>query len=104
MAKSSMEIRMDYNNAVRQADSLRQIARELRSTANKDFQDCVAEISHNWTGSNSAAYIRKCNTLKSNILNTADKLERTADTIQKIAKNTYDAEMRALRLALVRKY
>lgn len=104
MAKSASQIRMDYNNAVRQADSLSQIARELRKTANGNFQDCISEISHNWKGSNSVAYVNKCNTLKANILESADKLDKTAATIKKIAKNIYDAEMRALRIALVRKY
>lgn len=104
MAKSASEIRMNYNNAVRQADSLLQIARELRSAANNDLSDCVSEISCNWTGDNSRAYISKCSSLKANILKNAEQLEKTADTIKRIAKNIYDAEMRALRLALVRKY
>lgn len=104
MGKSALEIKLDYNNAIRQADSLSQIARELKNTANRELQDCVSEISHNWTGSNSNAYVNKCNTLKANIIKTSDKLERTADTIRRIAKNTYDAEMNALRLALSRKY
>ena len=104
MAKSGFEIRMDYKNAIRQADSLTEVARELRRTADNDLQYCVAEISNNWTGDNSTAYVNKCNMLKSNILKTADRLEKTAVTIRKIAKNTYDAEMKALQLATVRKY
>ena len=104
MAKSAFEIRMDYENAIRQANSLDQIARDLKNTANKDLQDCVSEISRNWTGSNSNAYIRKCDILKSNIVRTAENLSKTADIIRKIAKNTYDAEMNALRLAELRRY
>ena len=104
MGKSAYEIRMDYNDAIRQADSLNQVARELQKLANRSLQDCVSDISHNWTGSNSVAYVRKCNLLKSNVLKTSDNLNRTADTIRRIAKNTYDAEMRALRLAQLRKY
>jgi uncharacterized protein YukE len=104
MAKSAFEIQMNYNNAIRQAASLEQIAKQLKNLANKDMQDCVSEISHNWTGSNSNAYARKCNLLKEKIIKTAEKLEKTAETIRRIAKNTYDAEMRALRLALIRKY
>lgn len=104
MPKSSIEIQMDYNNAVRQADSLCQIARDMKRTADRSLQDCVSEISHSWTGSNSTAYINKCNILKSNILGTAGQLEKTADVIRRIARNTYDAEMKALRLATVRKY
>lgn len=104
MGKSAYEIRMDYNDAIRQADSLDQVAREMQKLANRNLQDCVSDISHSWTGNNSAAYIRKCNILKSNVLKTSDNLNRTADTIRRIAKNTYDAEMRALRLAMLRKY
>jgi uncharacterized protein YukE len=104
MGKTVTKIQLDYNNAIRQADSLSQIAKELRNTANKDFQDCISEISHNWTGSNATAYVSKCNTLKANIVKTADKLDTTATTIRKIAKNTYDAEMAAVSLATIRKY
>lgn len=104
MAKSSFEIKMDYNRAVAQASSLEQIADEMRSSANRDMQDCISEISYNWTGSNAKAYVAKCEKLKESILKTAEKLEKTAYTIRKIAKNTYDAEMRALELAKIRKY
>lgn len=104
MAKSAFEIRMDYDRAVRQANSLDEIARDLKNTANRDLQNCMSQISSNWTGNNSTAYVRKCGVLKSNIVKTAESLSRTADTIRRIAKNTYDAEMRALNLATVRKY
>lgn len=103
MAKSAFEIKMDYNRAIRQANELDSIARELRNTANNELQDCVADISHNWTGENSNAYVQKCNVLKSNIVSTAKKIEKTADTIRLIAKKIYDAEMFALRLALARR-
>lgn len=104
MGKSALEIQMDYNNAVRQANSLEETADRLKRIANKEFQDCISDISRNWTGENASAYLRKCNALKQDIGATADKLERTARSIKKMAKNTYDAEMKALRLAMVRKY
>lgn len=104
MAKSASEIRMDYKNAIRQAESLEEIAKELRNTANRDFQDCISEISYNWTGDNSTAYVSKCNKLKSKIIKTSDQLDRTATTIRKIAKSIYDAEMNALQIAKIRKY
>ena len=104
MAKSAFEIRMDYDRAVRQANSLDEIARDLKKTAERELQDCMSQISCNWTGTNSTAYIRKCDMLKSNIVRTAGNLSRTADTIRRIAKNTYDAEMRALEIARLRKY
>lgn len=102
--KSAWEIQLDYNHAVRQAESLNQIAGELRSTANQDMQDSIGAITQSWTGSNSNAYISKYNTLKDNVVVTAGKLDEIADTLRRIARNTYDAEMAALRLAMERKY
>lgn len=104
MAKSAFEIQMDYNNAIRQADSLNEIAKELDNTADRDFQDCISEISRSWTGENSEAYQRKCGQLQEKIGKSADQLRKTAETIKKIAQNTYNAEMTALKLAQVRKY
>lgn len=104
MAKSSFEIRMDYNRAIAQANSLEQIAEEMRSSAENEMQDCMSQIAYNWTGNNAEAYLAKCEKLKQSIRKTAAKLERTADTIRRIAKNTYNAEMRALALAKTRKY
>ena len=104
MSKSVGEIRLDYNKAIQQADTLSGIAQKLRNMANKDFQECISEISHNWTGENSTAYIRKCEILKSNMIRTAEKLEKASSTIRQIAKNTYNAEMSAFRIAFARKY
>ncbi len=104
MSKSALEIRLNYNQAVKQAETLSEIATDMRNIANKELQDCVSQISNNWTGSNATAYKAKCDTLKSNILITADKLDKTASTIRSIAKNTYNAEMTALRAAEIRTY
>lgn len=104
MAKSAFKIQMDYQNAVRQANSLEEIANDLKKTANQDLQDCVSEIGRNWTGSNASSYLSKCGMLQSKINKTSDNLKKTAGTIRQIAKNTYDAEMRALALAQIRKY
>ncbi len=104
MARSAFEIQMDYRNAIRQADSLSEIARDLKTTANSGLQDCMAQISTNWTGDNSRAYTQKCTTLKTNIVRSADKLQKTAEAIRRIAKNTYDTEMNALSIMQRREY
>ncbi|MCD7744503.1 MAG: hypothetical protein LUI13_04315 [Lachnospiraceae bacterium] len=104
MAKSASEISLDYDRAVGQADSLNESAKALRNMANGRLQECISGISASWTGSNSAAYVKKCGRLQSDILSTAAQLERTAAAIRSIARNTYNAEMRALRLAQQRNY
>lgn len=104
MAKSSYEIRMNYKRAVAQANSLEQIAADMRNSADKDLQECISEISCNWAGNNANAYMAKCQRLSESVKRTAENLKKTADTIRRIAKNTYTAEMRALELARTRKY
>lgn len=104
MAKSAFEIQMDYRNAIKQADSLSEIARELKVTADSGLQECVSEISGSWTGDNASNYIKKCNLLKEKIVYSSDKLQKTASAIRKIAKNTYDMEMRALEIMRRREY
>ncbi len=104
MGKSAFEIRMDYNRAIQQADTLLQIAKDLKGTANTRIEECSSQIAYNWEGVNASTYLRKCADLKQKIAKTADSLERTAETIKQMAKNTYDAEMKALELANVRTY
>lgn len=104
MAKSAFEIQMDYRNAIRQADSLSEIARELKTTADSGLQDCMSEISGSWTGDNATGYVKKCSLLKDKIIRSSEKLQKTADAIRKIAKNTYDMEMRALEIMKRREY
>jgi uncharacterized protein YukE len=104
MAKNALEIQMNYQAAIRQADSLKSVARELKKLAENDLGDCISELSYNWTGSNETAYTRKCSQLKSNLITMAEKLDRTSSTIRSIAKNTYHAEMKALALAQARSY
>ena len=103
MAKSSYEIRMNYKRAVEQANTLEQIAADMRNSVENDLQECINEISCNWVGNNANAYMAKCQRLGESVRGTAENLKKTADTIRKIAKNTYTAEMRALELARIRK-
>ena len=104
MAKSSFQIRMNYHRAIQQADSLLEVASELQRNADSDFQDCISQISGSWTGDSAAAYLRKCDLLRERILLSAKQLRKTAEAIKQIAKRTYDAEMRALRIMQQREY
>ena len=104
MARSAFEIQMDYQNAIKQANSLSEIARELKTTADSSFQECMSEISSSWTGENADSYVKKCGLLKEKISKSSDKLQKTADAIRKIARNTYQMEMSALEIMRRREY
>ncbi len=102
--KTQAQIYMDYKNACNQADSLEQVARNLDDVAGKQMQDCLGQVQAHWKGDNSEAYVGKGRMLQGKIKNTAGELKKAAAAIRTIAKNTYDAEMRALEIARAREY
>lgn len=104
MDKRALEIKMDYSLAIRQADTLSQAGKELRKTAEQELEACASEIRGSWTGSSASAYLEKLEGTRGRMVKTARKMERTAQAIQRIAGNTYQAEMGALALARLRKY
>lgn len=103
MAKSLYSIQMDFKKANDCAAKLDEIARELKNLENSEFQIEINNIAANWKGGNANDYVEKCNQLKSKLLKTSNQIYRTADTIRKVAKNTYDAEKRAYEIALIRR-
>ncbi len=102
--KSLTTIRMDFQKAQQCAAELEEIASEMRTLANSDLSDSLQSLSGAWKGESAALYLRKGELLKDKITASAKNLERTAATIRSTARRTYDAEMRAYRLAVQRKY
>ncbi len=97
--KSEYTIYMDFQKAKAQADELKSLAAELRNIADRDLAECLSGISVHWKGDNAANFIGKGNLVKSRLADAAKNLEQTASTIQKIAVQTYQAEMRAYNIA-----
>ena len=95
---------MDDTRAVNQAASLEQIAGDLDSISGTQLQNSLNQISSNWKGENSAVYVNKGRAVQSKITSTARELRKAADAIRRMAKNTYDSEMRAIQIAKDRTY
>lgn len=102
--KSAYKIEMDFRQAKQRASELEEIASEMRSLANRDLTGSMQTLSGAWKGDAATAYLQKGEQLKSKILDSAKRLERTATTIRSIAKRTYNAEMTAYRIAQERIY
>lgn len=102
--KSDSEIRYDFQQAVRKAEELERVAENLRRLANNDLEESLQALSNAWKGEAAAAYIGKGSRLQARILASAKNLENIARTIRSSAKRTYDAEMRAYRIAMEREY
>ena len=104
MAQTSWEITMNFRSAIRQADRLESVAEQMNSMAQQRFSASIQELSVGWKGENANAYLRKCESLKQKIGETAKQLRGVAADIRSIAQRTYDAEMAALRIAQERNY
>ncbi len=99
MAKSVDVIYMEFNRALEQADKLDQLAQKYRHLANNDFSGCISQIMREWESESATRFCMKGRNLQDQMIKRAQVLEIGAKTIRAIAKNTYDAEMLALKLA-----
>lgn len=96
---SRYQIQMDFNRAIQKANELDSIADSLSKLSDTDFQNTLDSLNNDWKGDNATAYIAKGMALKENMNATVKDIRNTASTIRTVAKNIYDAEMEALRIA-----
>ena len=104
MAKTEYQIKMDYNHAIKEADKLERIAKKMDQLMQKDFKNCMTRIATDWKGETSTKYRNKSNKVVRNVEALSKDLKITAQTVRKIARNTYQAEKHALELAKERTY
>lgn len=104
MEKSLYAIRMEFGKAQEQADRLDEIARDLKQTADSTLGSALSQIRSSWNSSSSSDYLKKGYKVQEQLIKRVQELKNTASAIRKIAKNTYDAEMRAYNIAKTRKY
>lgn len=95
MAKSMNEINMDYHVMKMKADELDQIAKALEQNGLRELDIAMSSLSSGWKSDTAAAYARKANTLKENLKKQVIQIQKDAETLRRIAKNTYDEEMKA---------
>jgi len=96
---SKYQIEMDFSRANQKAQELDEIAADLSKLSNTDLENTLQGLNNEWKGENATKYIQKGTLLKGKISNTAANLKSVASTIRTIARNTYNAEMEALRIA-----
>lgn len=96
---SRHQIQMDFTRATQKAKELDDIADNLSKLADTDLQNTLDGLNNDWKGDNAGEYIKKGFALKENMDKTVKDIRETAGTIRTVAKNIYDAEMEALRIA-----
>ncbi|MBD5479358.1 MAG: hypothetical protein HDR14_08730 [Lachnospiraceae bacterium] len=96
---SRYQIQMDFSQAERKAAELDGIAGDLSRLSGTDLQNTLNSLGNNWKGENAGLYIGKGFQLMENMEKTAASLRQTAEAIRSVARNIYNAEMEALRIA-----
>lgn len=97
--KSGGEIRVDFQNAMRQAKSLEDLADDIDRRVVNRLDEGAQNVHAAWRGDSAARYIGKTQELQRQVRQTARTLRDTAGDIRKIARRIYEAEMRALEIA-----
>lgn len=96
---SRYQIQMNFSQAERKAAELDDIAGDLSRLSGTDLQNTLNSLGNNWKGENAGLYIGKGFQLIENMEKTAASLRQAAETIRSVARNIYNAEMEALRIA-----
>lgn len=93
------EISFNYQRSVNQAAELKGVASSLKKVKDNELVSCLGSVAKNWKGTNSENFVKKAKKMETRIENESKNVTLTAQAIETMAKNIYDAEMAALRAA-----
>lgn len=96
---SRSEIRINFMQAIHQAEQLESVADRLNKLARNKMESSMRNLSNAWKGQNATEFLAKEDCLQGNIEKTANEIRNIASDIRTIAGRIYDAEMTALRIA-----
>lgn len=98
------KIQMDFEKALKQADELEDIARQIENISKSYVQESFNGILKDWKGESSNSYIKKGTKVSEDIKKKAESLKKTAVTIREIVKKNKEAESMANKIATERTY
>lgn len=104
LASKEAKIRMDFERANATAGKIEDIADALMKLHDDDLESALNSVQTAWTGEHANTFCTKFDTASADVVKSANNLRRTAETIRRMAKNTYDAEMEAIRIARLRTF
>lgn len=102
--KSAYTIKMNFNQAKKQAEELEEISAGMKRLAHNGLEGSFRELSTAWRGEAADVFQGKGSCLIEKILEDARQLEKIAGAMRSSARRTYDAEMQAYNLAQTRLY
>lgn len=96
---SKSEIRINFRQAIHQAEQLESVADRLDKLAKNKMESSMRSLSNAWKGHNAAEFLAKETLLQENIIRTTYEIREIAAVIRFTAHRIYEAEMEALRIA-----
>ncbi len=101
--KSKTQIRMNFAKARADADKIDRIAWDMRTLSRGNLENSINDLAAAWTGTNSRLFLKKEGQLQNDMEQTVKNLKAIAEDIRWIAKQVYEAEMRAYEIATRRR-
>jgi hypothetical protein len=86
----------NYDQAIRQANKIEEIARDMRNIADQKLRDTIESIGAVWQGNAANLYLRHCGGTRDGISKCAGELMDAAGRMRSAARILHEAEMRAL--------
>lgn len=81
------------------SQNMRTVADGLRKLAGEDYANSLGAVKESWSGDNAQAFLGKARKVGDDMSVTAKKLAEAADTLDTIAKNYADSELKAIEIA-----
>lgn len=100
---SRREIYIDFQEAIRQAERLDEIADKLEQVSKKKMEHSMQSLAAAWKGENASAFLKKEDHLQDDIYQTSKNVRNIANDIRVVANRIYRAEMTAWQIANERK-
>lgn len=97
MTKQYIEIA--FGNALTQAKQLDKCADDLMNAAKNNLSNIESDIQGAWRGKSAEMYLDKVDEVSRNMIKTANKLYKAAETLRKVANVFRNTELKALELA-----
>ena len=96
------EIKLNYQQAIRQASRLEDIAGKLENLSSNKLSNTVGTLKQAWQSDSSPQYYNKVDKVQGDINTTAKQVRKIANSIRTTADAVRNSEMKAIEIAKTR--
>ena len=90
---------MDFRQAMLQAQKLDDLADKVNGVSSRELSHAMSTLQSAWRGQSASMFIEKTQTVDRQVQDSARELHEIAESIRRIARTIYNAEMEAWRIA-----